>query len=331
MIGDRHADVVVQLGAPSYFAMLLLALLAVTAVLGASRLRGFIGLFLRLAIGLVGTQTGQPRLTFGQPLLADGIDVEWYQQGEALVLLLPTRTDVREVDPVRMDTLVVAAVALERRVATIAGNGRALPPATAATHGSGRSGTRDRARAHLARERSNDLALDPESLFAELARFTSAAEVAAVRARVDAGQFPLEWLDDLVHLGETDPPGIDHVVQAWGGLADPPTAVFSSNARSTMAVFAALRRAGGAGLALVSFGDFPMADSLAPSVTVIDQSPAAVGTFAARRIFRRLDEPAKRMRRRTVLPVALVERASCTVPVGTAVEETRTRLMSSVT
>src|SRR5918995_1566983 len=38
------ARVVVQLGAPSYFALILLALIAVTAVLGNSRLRGFIAL-----------------------------------------------------------------------------------------------------------------------------------------------------------------------------------------------------------------------------------------------------------------------------------------------
>src|SRR5688500_12608161 len=62
LVAAPVADIVVQLGAPSYFAMMLLALLAVTAVLGASRLRGFIALFLGLAIGLVGTQTGQPRL-----------------------------------------------------------------------------------------------------------------------------------------------------------------------------------------------------------------------------------------------------------------------------
>ncbi len=132
-------------------------------------------------------------------------------------------------------------------------------------------------------------------------------------ALADAG---IDLDEGLVHFGETDPPGIDRVVQAWAGLTGPPSAVFSSNARSTMAVFAALQRAEGDGLALVSFGDFPMAASLEPSVTVIDQDPTAVGTFAAQRFFQRLDEPAKRMRRRTVLPVSLVERASCSVPVG---------------
>src|SRR5690349_9706969 len=67
----------VSLGAPSYFAIMILALLAVTAVLGSSRLRGFASLALGLAIGLVGIDsvTGQRRLTFGQPLLADGLDI----------------------------------------------------------------------------------------------------------------------------------------------------------------------------------------------------------------------------------------------------------------
>ena len=69
------AKQVVKLGNPSNFALMALALFAVTAVLGSSRLRGFIALFIGLAIGLVGTETGQPRLTFGSPLLADGIDI----------------------------------------------------------------------------------------------------------------------------------------------------------------------------------------------------------------------------------------------------------------
>ncbi len=84
------AKQVVKLGNPSNFALMALALFAVTAVLGSSRLRGFIALFIGLAIGLVGTETGQPRLTFGSPLLADGIDivvvaVAIFAIGEALV------------------------------------------------------------------------------------------------------------------------------------------------------------------------------------------------------------------------------------------------------
>ena len=96
---------VVQLGAPSYFAIMLLALISVTAVLGDSKLRGFISLFLGLAIGLVGTASGQPRLTFGNDLLADGIDivvvaVAIFAIGEALWVAAHLRRKPPEVIPV---------------------------------------------------------------------------------------------------------------------------------------------------------------------------------------------------------------------------------------
>lgn len=99
------ADLVVQLGDPSYFAIMVLALFAVTAVLGGSRLRGFIALFLGLAIGLVGTSTGQARMTFDQPLLADGIDivvvaVAIFAIGEALWVAAHLRRRPLEVIPV---------------------------------------------------------------------------------------------------------------------------------------------------------------------------------------------------------------------------------------
>src|SRR4051812_46437380 len=63
------ASVAVELGAPSYFALMVLAMVSVTSVLGGSPLRGFIALFLGLTIGLVGLDlnTGQTRLSFDQP------------------------------------------------------------------------------------------------------------------------------------------------------------------------------------------------------------------------------------------------------------------------
>lgn len=67
----------IELGAPSYLAIMLLALVAVTAVLGRSRVRGFSALALGLTIGLIGLDpvTGQRRLTFDEVQLADGIDI----------------------------------------------------------------------------------------------------------------------------------------------------------------------------------------------------------------------------------------------------------------
>ena len=97
----------VSLGNPSYFAIMVLSLLAVTAVLGKSRLRGFCALGLGLTVGLIGTDpvTGQQRLTFGQPLLVDGIDVvvvavAIFAVGEALWVAAHLRRKAGEVIPV---------------------------------------------------------------------------------------------------------------------------------------------------------------------------------------------------------------------------------------
>jgi putative tricarboxylic transport membrane protein len=97
----------VSLGAPEYLAVMLLAFVAVTAVLGSSRLRGFIALVLGLTFGMVGLDgvTGQPRLTFGIPQLGDGIDVVVvavgiFAVGEALWVAAHLRRQAAQVIPV---------------------------------------------------------------------------------------------------------------------------------------------------------------------------------------------------------------------------------------
>ena len=71
------ADFAVKLGPPEYFCLMLLAFTTVSAVLGASTLRGMTALFIGLAIGLVGMDqiTGQVRYTGGVPEFLDGIEV----------------------------------------------------------------------------------------------------------------------------------------------------------------------------------------------------------------------------------------------------------------
>ncbi|TYP90724.1 tripartite tricarboxylate transporter permease [Blastococcus xanthinilyticus] len=77
LVAPTIARLAVQIGAPDYFAVMVLAFIAVTSVLGSSRVRGLASLGLGLTIGLVGIDatSGQQRLTFGVPELADGIDV----------------------------------------------------------------------------------------------------------------------------------------------------------------------------------------------------------------------------------------------------------------
>ena len=62
-------------GPAEYFSLMILSVVAVSAVLGNSMLRGLIALGLGALLGLVGIdlQTGQPRFTFGQASLLDGI------------------------------------------------------------------------------------------------------------------------------------------------------------------------------------------------------------------------------------------------------------------
>ncbi|THV40546.1 tripartite tricarboxylate transporter permease [Glycomyces buryatensis] len=67
----------ITLGAPDYFAIMVLALVATSSVLGASRIRGFASLLVGLIIGTIGIDavTGQQRLTYGVAELASGVDV----------------------------------------------------------------------------------------------------------------------------------------------------------------------------------------------------------------------------------------------------------------
>jgi len=62
-------------------------------------------------------------------------------------------------------------------------------------------------------------------------------------------------------------------------------------------------------VALVAFGDFPMADSVTPAVTVIDHPPEIIGRLAAEQLMKRLggeeSEPAT-----VVVPLHLMARGS---------------------
>ncbi len=71
------AEFAVKLGPPEYFMLMLLAFTTVSAVLGASALRGMTALFIGLAVGMVGLDqiSGQARYTGGVPELLDGIEI----------------------------------------------------------------------------------------------------------------------------------------------------------------------------------------------------------------------------------------------------------------
>lgn len=137
----------------------------------------------------------------------------------------------------------------------------------------------------------------------QLALPTTAERLRGYRASLTEAGLAAD--EELVALGAATREGAARALAAIDSRA---TALFSSNAVCTMALLPALAEQP---LPLVAFGDFPLAELLRPSVSVITQDPEALGRLAAERIIDRLDRPDGRYRRSTVLPVHLVERDSC--------------------
>jgi LacI family transcriptional regulator len=77
-------------------------------------------------------------------------------------------------------------------------------------------------------------------------------------------------------------------IEALLSLAYPPTAIFSGNTRCSLGSLPTLHRFGRTDIAFLSFGDFAMADTLVPPITIIDHSPELIGRLAAERLFSRL-------------------------------------------
>ena len=91
-----------------YFALMVLAFVSVTALVGRSLIRGMTSLCLGLFMGLIGIDelTGQERLTFGIQQLLDGLDVVvvavgLFAVGEALYVAARMRHDTDEIVPIR--------------------------------------------------------------------------------------------------------------------------------------------------------------------------------------------------------------------------------------
>ncbi|WP_227425712.1 LacI family DNA-binding transcriptional regulator [Pengzhenrongella sicca] len=141
---------------------------------------------------------------------------------------------------------------------------------------------------------------------------TTAARLTGYRRALHEAERP--WSPELVVMDGATRGGAALAVQTLACLPEPPTALLSSNARCTIALAPLLRNLG---LAVVSFGDFPMSDVLEPAVTILDQHPHVLAEMAVNRLLDRLAHPAKRFRRRQVLAATLVERDSCRLPVTT--------------
>jgi putative tricarboxylic transport membrane protein len=107
-LAEPVVNFALRFGPAEYFSLMVLAFVTVSAVLGASAVRGLICLGLGIFLGMIGIdlQTGQPRFTFGLVELLDGINVivvavGLFAVGETLFLAVYQRQGDGEVLEVR--------------------------------------------------------------------------------------------------------------------------------------------------------------------------------------------------------------------------------------
>jgi LacI family transcriptional regulator len=67
------------------------------------------------------------------------------------------------------------------------------------------------------------------------------------------------------------------------------TAIFSSRSAITMGILRTLHERNRHDIAIISFGDFEMAQVVEPNISVIDHSPRELGRLAAQRVFAKID------------------------------------------
>ncbi|MFT4220951.1 MAG: LacI family DNA-binding transcriptional regulator [Microbacterium sp.] len=90
---------------------------------------------------------------------------------------------------------------------------------------------------------------------------------------------------------------------------DAPTAVLCGTVRASIATIDAIRTTGAATPALISFGDFELADAVQPAITCIDQDPRAIATAAFERLRELIAQP-DLPPARIVVPTSTIRRGS---------------------
>jgi LacI family transcriptional regulator len=104
------------------------------------------------------------------------------------------------------------------------------------------------------------------------------------QALADAG---IEYDSALVHAAISAQSDADRAVDAMLALNDPPTAVFSSNVSTSVALLSGLRQRRWSP-AIVAFSDFDAARIHDPTVTVVDNDPIELGRRGAELALERL-------------------------------------------
>ena len=116
--------------------------------------------------------------------------------------------------------------------------------------------------------------------------YTTANRKAGYAAALEQAGVPLD--SALVHSRGDDDYSFSDALTAMLAGPNPPTAIFTSNNRSTVEILRELAKLPHRP-ALVGFDDFELADALTPGITVVAQDALAMGRTAAELLFARLD------------------------------------------
>ena len=136
---------------------------------------------------------------------------------------------------------------------------------------------------------------------------TSAARLRGYREAL--AQHGIAADEDLIRCDGATSSAAAGAVSALTGSSRPPTAILSATTRASLGVVPFLHSARRTDIALVAFGDFPMADALRPAVTVVDHPGHEIGRVAAARLLARLSQPGLPAERIQV-PARIIERGS---------------------
>lgn len=135
---------------------------------------------------------------------------------------------------------------------------------------------------------------------------TNQHRVDGYRKALEAAGLPF---DDRLMIRNADSDAVAAEVVRLVSAPDGPTALLAVSARATMAIIDALRTIGRDDVAIVSFGDFPLAGVLHPGITVVDQDPQLMASAAFQRLTELMESPGDAPRE-IVIPTPLVARGS---------------------
>lgn len=118
-------------------------------------------------------------------------------------------------------------------------------------------------------------------------------------------------LDERIQLiGCTDAAIAEMRTRELLASPNPPSAIFSARSETSLGVVRALHLAKRTDIALVSFGDFVMADILDPAITVLDHNPRILARIAMERLLKNMSDDADPSPRDEVVELKLIARGS---------------------